>query len=372
MPVRALTSSSTGGTKVIDPAELASATPERWIWVDLDSAEKEILAELGESLKLDPTATYDAAEDVDLAKFDDFGHHLLIVLHGISASDGGELSTYEVDCFITDSALVTVRSGPSRSIDRLWEELQRSDELAAGGPDEMVAKLADVMLRRWVSVVSAVDVTVDDIVERALDAEPEVLREITLLRSELGRLRRMARHHSAVAAELAKSSSNLVTDSGRRRFADAYDVARRVDHDLESVRSELREALDAYNGAEARMATNVSRVLTIYAAVMLPLTLIVGFFGMNFPNMPGLDTRLGWELTVVGMVVLTMGSLAVFGSVGWIRLPSAKHSTRAVVKILSEASRAPTQIVGSLYTRTEPGARRRRPNLKSQRKQSNP
>lgn len=368
MPLRAIASTPSHETRLATAQDLASFdAPGCWIWVDLDSEDREELAEVGELLNLDSMALHDAVEDLDLAKFDDFGHHLLVVLHGISASDDGAVQTYEVDCFVTENVLVTVRSGTSRSVDHLWEAIQRSEDLAAGGPAELLAKLMDVLLRRWVSVVTAVDQTVDDILDRALDADPDVLREITLLRSELGRLRRMSRHHSAVIDELAKSQSPLIDGGGRRRFADAFDVARRVDHDLETVRSELREALDAYNGAEARMATNVSRVLTIYAAVMLPLTLIVGFFGMNFPNMPGLQARFGWEFTIAGMVVLTLASLAVFGQVGWIRMPSAKDSTKSVVRVLSEASRAPTQIVGSLYTRPARAAKRRRSPSRTQR-----
>ena len=52
----------------------------------------------------------------------------------------------------------------------------------------------------------------------------------------------------------------------------------------------LAETLDAYRGAEARQATDVTKVLTVYAAIMLPLTLIVGYFGMNFADLPLLDS----------------------------------------------------------------------------------
>lgn len=76
----------------------------------------------------------------------------------------------------------------------------------------------------------------------------------------------------------------MINDAARRRFSDVFDVAIRTGHGLDTARSALSETLDAYRGAEARRATEVNRVLTIYAAIMLPLSLVAGFFGMNIPT----------------------------------------------------------------------------------------
>lgn len=63
---------------------------------------------------------------------------------------------------------------------------------------------------------------------------------------------------------------------------------------LDAARSALAETVDAYRAAEARSATEVSKVLTIYAAVLLPLSLVVGFFGMNHSNLPTISSDWGW------------------------------------------------------------------------------
>jgi magnesium transporter len=349
MPIRAIAASQSGAIETVDPLKLdASTDNNQWVWVDLDTSDSDHLEHLGSLLDLSETALQNALED-DLARFGDYGNHILVVLHGIAASDQGELETFEIDCFLTGNSLVTMRADVSSSIDSLFTKLVESQALGAGGPDELLARLADVMMRRWVSVISAIDVATDVLVERALQAHPAVLREITHLRSEIGALRRISRHHTAVVSELAKTESELVTRQGRRRLSDVIDIASRVDHDIEAVRVDLKDALDSYRGAESRKATEVSKVLTIYAAVMLPLTLIVGFFGMNFAELPGL-TGNGWKWTVASMIVLTVGSLAVFASVGWISPPSQRTRTKVVTQILSEASRAPTKIVGSLYS----------------------
>ena len=65
--------------------------------------------------------------------------------------------------------------------------------------------------------------------------------------------------------------------------------------------------VDAYRGAEARDATNVTKVLTVYAAIMFPLSLVAGFYGMNFTNLPGLEGDMGWVIVTALMLLIAAG-----------------------------------------------------------------
>jgi len=80
--------------------------------------------------------------------------------------------------------------------------------------------------------------------------------------------------------------STVMTDAGRRRFPGVFDVASRTAIGLGAARTALAEVLDVCRGAEARQATDITKVLAVYAAVMLPLSLIAGFFAMIFADLP--------------------------------------------------------------------------------------
>ena len=153
----------------------------------------------------------------------------------------------------------------------------------------------------------------------------------------------------ASAANQLASSSSLITDTGRRRFSDAFDVATRVASGLDEARSELAEILNAYRGAEARRATDVTKVLTVYAAILLPLSLITGYFGMNFVNLPWIETEIGWVAVTLGMIVVAAVSLGIFVSIGWLRRPSGRRAGAALGHGLIEAARAPVHVVGAAY-----------------------
>ena len=333
--------------------------PGGWRWIDVEPSEpSNDIDDVVAALQLDSLAVRGALEDTDVGKVDDFGHHLLVVIHGLTSDADGPMSTAQIDCFVTADALVTVRSADSTALDRLWDELQRSPDLGAGGPDELLARLIDVVTRRLVSIVDLLDDQLDSVVDRALRAHPRTVAEITGLRSELGVIRRIARPQREVLRELRRNESHLISDAGRRRFADAYDVGERLIHGLDATRAGLADALDAYHGAEARQSTEVTRVLTIYAAVLLPLSLVVGFFGMNFADLPLIEESWGWVAVVIGMAVITFVSLGMFVASGWLRPFSPARAGKVLREGVFEASKAPVQVVGALYEVTTTPLRR--------------
>jgi magnesium transporter len=148
---------------------------------------------------------------------------------------------------------------------------------------------------------------------------------------------------------LRHSSSDLVSDRGRRRFSDVFDVASRLADGLDEARAAIAETLDAYRGAEARQATEVSKVLTVYAAIMLPLGFIAGFFGMNFSNLPWTGSDWGWIVVTLLMVIVAVVSLGMFISLGWVRRPSGRQAGRTIGQGLLEATKTPVHIVGAVF-----------------------
>jgi len=347
MATRILRSPGDGTTTVLSDVPRGEVE-QGWVWIDIsvDSGDAEELEEIATRLQLDAIAVRDAIVDLDLAKVDDFGHHLLVVLHGLRDD---RIETYELDCFLTDTYLVTVHTERSPAVDAFWEQVQTNEYLAAASVDELVGCLADVLTRRLMSVVEAFDRRIDELTGAALEADPDFLIEMTAVRVDLAEVRQVIQPQREALDVLRRSSSPLLSEAGRRRFSDVFDVAMRTAHELDAARSALAETLDAYRGAEAKEATNVTKVLTVYAAIMFPLTLLVGFFGMNFGNLPGLQTEWGWVVVTAAMLVIALISVGVFVALGWIRRPSGRKAGATLGRGLVEAAKAPAHVGGAIY-----------------------
>ncbi|HUF97840.1 MAG TPA: magnesium transporter CorA family protein [Ilumatobacter sp.] len=332
-------------------AELGESVCWAWIDVEIDPASRSPIdtvnmLSMADKLGLDHIAINDALDDTDQPKIDDFGKHLLIVLHGLRDDVVG---TYEVDMFLTSDRLVSVRRGPSAALDAVWQQLNDRPELSAGGADELAAYIADALTRRLMAVLDAFDNEVEGLTEAALNAAPTLLEDLTAVRRDLTAVRRVV-HPQREALDMMRSTpSRLVSDAGRRRFSDVFDVAARAAEGLDEARTALAETLDAYRGAEARKATDVSKVLTIYAAIMLPLSLVAGIFGMNFTNLPWLNRSWGWMAAAALMVLIALVSFGVFISLGWVRRPSGRRTGQTLGRGLIEASRAPVHLMGAVF-----------------------
>ena len=365
MFVRALEFDADECAAEVEPTHVLPASG--WVWIDIVAGADDVeeLADLASRLGLDAMAVRDAVEDIDLPKVDDFGSFILVVLHALSED---RVETYELDCFLSERRLITIHDRRSASIDALWDGVRRRPELASGSADETLARLADVATRRLVSVLDVFDDRNEELIQLALQADADFLPEITAIRADLAVLRRVVHPQREALDILRRSTSRLITDSGRRRFSDVFDTASRAAQGVDGARSALAETLEAYRGAEARQATEVTKVLTVYAAVMLPLTLVASFFGMNFFDLPLVHRESGWIFVTAFMALVAVVSLGVFVSLGWTRRPSGRSAGALLGRGLIEAARTPAQLVGAVFEiSTMPmrsavaGARRQRP-----------
>lgn len=325
---------------------LPAARDGRLVWVDLVSEDAGEIGALGEQFAFDPAAVEDILDIEHLPKFDDFEDHLFIVLHALT-TDGDRLDTIEVDCFVRSDLLVTVRRGPVPSVDWLWDVGQRVAHLSDGGGDELFTQLAEVIGRRYLEVIDEFERRIDDLADRALDADAGVLAEIQLLRREEATVRKILRPQRLVLTNLRRSTAPVMSEAARRQLTDAYDVHNQVVESLAGARGLLTDALDSYRGASAERQSRATTVLAVYSAILLPLTVITGWYGMNVAQLPGSNGRWAWEIIVAVMVAFALLSFGVFVRAGFVRAP--RLGQRRVVRGLADAARVPIAPLAMLW-----------------------
>ena len=347
MEIRALECARPGPATSADISiEAGEDIAWRWIDIQVDPGDTAELVAFTAQYELDPLAVRYAMTEGDLPKTEDFSTSVLVILHGLSEQ---RVATYEVDCFLLEGTLISVRRQHSPALEALWQEVQQRAELTSGGPDELLARLANVLTRRFIAILDVFDDRIEHLISLALNADGELIREVTTVRRDLAAVRRAMQPQREALDLLRVSTSPFISRGGQRRYSDVFEVASRISSGIDAARTALTEALEAYRGAEAKQATEVSKVLTIYAAIMLPLSLIVGFFGMNFQNLPGTTNDNGWLIVTISMVALAALSLGMFVSLGWIRRPSGRKATVLVGRGLIEGVRAPIELVNAAF-----------------------
>lgn len=309
-------------------------------WLDIVTTDATELDALGAQFDFDPAAIEDILDIEQLPKFADYGDHLFVVLHALT-SEGERVDTLEVDCFVGNNLLVTVSSGPVPGIDWLWRAVQRHSHMSEDGAGELFAQLAEVIGRRYLEVLVEFERRIDDIADDALDADPDVLRDVQVLRREETTVRKVLRPQRLVIANLRKSNVAVLGPGSIAMLGDAYDVHNQVVESLLAARALLSDALDTYRGAAADRQAAATTILAVYSAILLPLTLITGWYGMNIDRLPGSTQQWSWEFVLGAMALISVVSFAAFVKAGFIRAPEFGEST--VLRGLASAAKTPVK-----------------------------
>ena len=138
------------------------------------------------------------------------------------------------------------------------------------------------------------------------------------IRRQLATLRRTMLPHRQVFQHLANSRGNGIDDTAALNFRDTLDNVLRLTDAIDQQRDLLTNVKDTYLSVVAQRTNDVMRVLTVFSAIVLPLSLIAGIYGMNFQHMPELAKPWGYPFVLGSMVALAAGMLLWFRRKGWI------------------------------------------------------
>jgi len=145
-----------------------------------------------------------------------------------------------------------------------------------------------------------------------------ILEEIMDLKRGVLRLRRISARQMEVILRTSRGEFSLIPTAMLPFYRDIHDHIIRITDLAESYRDLISGSLDAYMSVVGNRMNEIMKVLTIFSAIMLPLTFIAGVYGMNFENMPELGTRFGYFIVLAIMIVVAIGMLLFFWSRGWL------------------------------------------------------
>lgn len=308
------------GTSFISVSYQGAATvpADGWVWIDVTTSDFGVISAIGSELGFDPLSIDDVVTDM-LPKIDIFEDYLYLVAHGLRFTDD-RIGTVEFDMFIGSRFLVTFRPDAVHGFDRVLEQIEAGHASAIDSPAALAARILEIGSRRFLTLIDALDERIEELEARAMRADNAVIGAAQALRRDVIVLRRVFGPQRDVLQRMSRDET--LDSKERRAFADVFDHHFRFVESLDSSRALIGSIQDTHWGAIAARTNEVMKVLTVFSAVILPLTLISGVWGMNVAlPLAGDPSAFVW--IVGGMAVLAIGLWSYFawrGFVGRIRL----------------------------------------------------
>jgi magnesium transporter len=294
-------------------------------WVHVQGRPTEhVLNELGRAFKLHILAMEDVLNSGQRPKVETYDDQLFVVV-SLPLMEADIVTTQQVSIYIGSGFVVSFHDGDFQHFEAIIARLQQTgNRIQARGPDFLLYSLLDMVIDHGFPVLERFGLQLEALEMEILDVTGrESLEKIHVMKRELILLRRMLWPQRELINQLLRGDSGLIADGTMVYLRDCYDHTIQVMELLETYRDMTTSMLDIYLSSVSHRLNEVMRLLTMIATLFIPLTFIVGVYGMNFDrtagplNMPELGSPYGYLFVWVGMIVVAVAMLVFFRRKGW-------------------------------------------------------
>ena len=310
-----------------EPANLEEVVPLKETktvsWINVDGIhEVPVIARLGQLFGIHALILEDILHSGQRPKMEDLGNCLYIVLKMLTPGGGKAGVEWEqLSLLVGENFLLSFQEKPGGDFFDPVRQRIRQDKgrIRKCGPDYLAHALIDVVVDNYFVILEGIGDKIEAAEDEIMDhpARDSLQKVIHLKRGTLA-LRRAAWPLREVISNLQRSESELVRADTRPYLQDVYDHTIQIMDTVETFRDILGGMVEIYMSSLSNKMNEVMKVLTMIATVFIPLTFVVGVYGMNFDHMPELRWRLGYPLIMLIMTFSAWGMIYYFRRKKWI------------------------------------------------------
>lgn len=299
---------------------LALRAPGTVIWLDVSgTGDPELLRRVGEAFGLHRLALEDVTTSQQRAKVEEYPGHQFLVLRMVDAGPRVETEQFAI-CF-GDGFVVTFQERPGDCFDPIRTRLKDPQgRLRNNGPDYLAYALLDAVVDAYFPAVESIGDRLEGIEDRVLEGREhrEVVGDLHGLRRELLVLRRALWPLREATQALVRGETGRFRPETRVYLRDVHDHVVHLLDLVENYREMGASLMDLHLATISNRLGEVMKVLTLIATIFIPLTFVVGLYGMNFEFMPGLHWRYGFPVAVAVMATLASAMVVWFRRRRWL------------------------------------------------------
>lgn len=297
------------------------------LWVDLrgetDDELKSSKNLLLNVFKFHYLTVEDCLETRNAPKVEAFPDYFYFIVHGVRPGETtpSNFATKELDGYLGKNFVVTFHIERFRSIKIVKQQIRSSTFVCTRGSAYLLHQILDQVVDYYMPLVDDFDGEINGLEERVLTMKRgtnEILREIMDLRRSVARLKRISSRQLEVLYRMSHGEFPQIPASVLPFFRDVHDHLLRISDLSENYRDLVSSLFDIHFAVVSNKTNEVMKTLAVLSAIILPLTLIAGIYGMNFDYMPELRSPHGYFVTLGVMFLITIILLIYFWRRGWI------------------------------------------------------
>ena len=310
------------------------AHPEMKHWIDVRGyGDLPLMERMMQEFGLHPLQMEDVLGDYQRAKVEVFDDNRLFLVSRMTEFTA-ELTVHDdqLSIFTGPNYVLTFQDDYDDCLEVLRTRIKANFSQLRRKPIGYLAyALTDVVLDHYYPTMAAIGDYIEELEERIFDTQHErrLLNRILRIKKDVVRFRRLVYPERDKMSEILRLPDEVVPEELKAYYRDAYDHAIQALDLAESYRDNISSLADLFLSDQSNRMNEVMKVLTIISSIFIPLSFVVGLYGMNFQhedahghvlplNMPELYSYWGYPILLGVLVLIVAGQLLYFWRRGWL------------------------------------------------------
>ncbi|MBC7382392.1 MAG: magnesium transporter CorA [Bacteroidia bacterium] len=286
-------------------------------WIDVFNVSEMDLKSLAVKYKLPQAAVTDCLQPEHLPKFEVFDDYNFIIIRyydpgcKADAANFQELSR-KIAIFFNKNFLLTIHRSQAPVIEHVGNKY--ANDLNVKSPFDIVCKLIKNVLETYDKPLLIIDKEIDFYESKVFLKKkvPNILKNLYIIKRRTYLIKRLNVLSKSIVDSLQQ------TQKKNSFYQDMRDYYIHIEIFTDAMHDSIASLLNLYISLSSQKTNEVMRVLTVFSAFFLPLTFIVGIYGMNFQFMPELNMKYGYPAIMLSMAVVTFIIFQWFKRKGWL------------------------------------------------------
>ncbi|UJR08426.1 hypothetical protein I4U23_012696 [Adineta vaga] len=302
--------------------DIPSVTENECLWIDVTGVhDHDILSRIGLRFNIHPLVVADIETTEQRTKLDVFEDALFLVGKMIYPDSIQQITHIEqISFYLKENILITFQEKPKDIFEPIKNRIrQNKGRIRRSKIDYLFYSLVDSIVDRYMDVLDIIGTKVEGIDHQLMRTlSRDTLEQIYDLKREMLYFRRSISPLKEIINKLHKEEeTQIMQESTYIYLKDLFDHVVQVNDTIDTYREMLSSFIDFYMMLNSNAMNEVVKTLTIISTIFIPLTFIVGVYGMNFDFMPEIHWKYGYFVVLGCMVLLTLIMLSCFKRKNW-------------------------------------------------------
>ncbi|WP_436417326.1 magnesium/cobalt transporter CorA [Petrimonas sulfuriphila] len=309
-------------TEIKDTGELRKyLSSDSITWINVDGLHNEqIIRDLSDIFSIPADILSDVMEPSSRPQAEEFDNGFFVSIKMMEFNEKkNRMSVDNLSLIVMDKILVTFQEEKGDVFEPVRERIRKhKTKIRTSGSDYLAFTLLDVVIDNYIYILGVYGEKVETLEGKLiLDTNKETLKIINLFKHELNNLRVDIKPAKEMIMGLVKLDTDFIQEENEKHYKELQDNINQAVDLLDYYREVLYDELNMYHSSMSTKLNDTMTVLTIFSVIFIPLTFIVGVYGMNFDNFPELHWKYGYFIVWGIMLLIVAGMIGYFKKRKW-------------------------------------------------------